>query len=36
MELFFKAIKQNLRLKTLVGTSENALMIQVGQHLSLC
>jgi len=27
IELFFKAIKQNLRIKTFVGTSENALMI---------
>jgi len=29
IELFFKAIKQNLRIKTFVGTSENALMIQI-------
>jgi len=27
--LFFKAIKQNLRIKTFVGTSANALHIQV-------
>jgi len=29
IELFFKAIKQNLKIKTFVGTSENALMIQI-------
>ncbi len=29
IELFFKALKQNLRIKTFVGTSENALHIQV-------
>ena len=29
IELFFKAIKQNLRLKTFVGTSENALQTQI-------
>jgi IS4 transposase len=29
IELFFKAIKQNLKIKTFVGTSENALHIQV-------
>jgi hypothetical protein len=29
IELFFKAIKQNLRIKTFVGTSANALHIQV-------
>lgn len=29
MELFFKAIKQNLRIKTFVGTSANALKIQI-------
>lgn len=29
IELFFKAIKQNLRVKTFVGTSENALYIQI-------
>jgi len=28
IELFFKALKQNLRVKTFVGTSENALYIQ--------
>jgi IS4 transposase len=29
IELFFKAIKQNLRIKTFVGTNENALHIQI-------
>jgi hypothetical protein len=29
IELFFKALKQNLRVKTFVGTSENALRIQI-------
>jgi hypothetical protein len=29
IELFFKALKQNLRLKTFVGTSENALQTQI-------
>ena len=29
IELFFKAIKQNLKVKTFVGTSENALHIQI-------
>lgn len=29
IELFFKALKQNLRIKTFVGTSPNALHIQV-------
>ena len=29
IELFFKALKQNLRIKTFVGTSENALYIQI-------
>lgn len=29
IELFFKAIKQNLRVKTFVGTTENALYIQI-------
>jgi IS4 transposase len=27
IELFFKALKQNLKVKTFVGTSENALYI---------
>jgi len=29
IELFFKALKQNLKVKTFVGTSRNALMIQI-------
>ena len=29
IELFFKALKQNLRIKTFVGTSPNALQIQI-------
>ncbi len=29
IELFFKAIKQNLKIKTFVGTNENALRIQI-------
>jgi hypothetical protein len=29
IELFFKALKQNLKLKTFVGTTENALRIQI-------
>ena len=29
IELFFKALKQNLRLKTFIGTSANALKTQV-------
>ena len=29
IELFFKAIKQNLRIKTFIGTSFNAVMIQI-------
>ena len=29
IELFFKAIKQNLKIKTFVGTSANAIRIQV-------
>lgn len=29
IEIFFKAIKQNLRIKTFVGTSANALQIQI-------
>src|SRR5271170_1410000 len=28
-QLFFKALKQSLKLKTFVGTSENALRIQI-------
>ncbi len=29
IELFFKALKQNLKIKTFVGTSENALYVQI-------
>jgi hypothetical protein len=29
IELFFKALKQNLKVKTFVGTSQNALFIQI-------
>jgi IS4 transposase len=29
MEVFFKTLKQNLKIKTFVGTSENALRIQI-------
>lgn len=29
IELFFKAIKQNLRIKTFVGTTANAVKIQI-------
>ena len=29
IELFFKALKQNLKIKTFVGTSKNALLIQI-------
>lgn len=29
IELFFKALKQNLKIKTLVGTSENAVNVQI-------
>jgi len=29
IELFFKALKQNLRIKTFVGTSHNAVLIQI-------
>ena len=29
IELFFKALKQNLKVKTFVGTNENALRIQI-------
>ena len=33
IEIFFKTIKQNLRIKTFVGTSPNALLIQIGTAL---
>jgi hypothetical protein len=34
IETFFKTIKQNLRIKTFVGTSANALMIQIWTALT--
>ncbi len=34
IELFFKALKQNLKVKTFVGTSENALRIQIWTALT--
>ena len=34
IELFFKALKQNLRVKTFVGTSANALKIQIWTALT--
>jgi len=33
IELFFKALKQNLRIKTFVGTSANAMQIQIWTSL---
>jgi IS4 transposase len=33
IELFFKALKQNLKGKSFVGTSRNALLIQIGTAL---
>ncbi len=33
IELFFKALKQNLKVKTFVGTTENALRIQIWKAL---
>jgi hypothetical protein len=35
IEIFFKAIKQNLKIKTFVGTSKNALLIQIWTALSV-
>ena len=29
IEIFFKTLKQNLKIKTFVGTTENALLIQI-------
>jgi IS4 transposase len=34
IELFFKALKQNLRIKTFVGTSANAVRIQIWTALT--
>jgi Transposase DDE domain len=33
IEVFFKTLKQNLKIKTFVGTSENALLIQIWSAL---
>jgi len=33
IEIFFKTLKQNLKIKTLVGTSQNALFIQIPRAL---
>jgi IS4 transposase len=35
MEIFFKALKQNLKIKTFVGTSANAVKIQIWTALKL-
>ena len=35
IEAFFKTIKQNLRIKTFVGTSTNAVMIQIRAALAI-
>ena len=29
IEVFFKTLKQNLKIKTFIGTSKNALLIQI-------
>ncbi len=34
IEIFFKTIKQNLKIKTFVGTSKNALLTQVWTALT--
>ena len=34
IELFFKALKQNLKVKTFIGTTENALRIQIWTAVS--
>jgi IS4 transposase len=36
IELFFKALKQNLKIKTFVGTSADALKVQVWTALMPC
>jgi hypothetical protein len=33
IELFFKALKQHLKIKTFVGTTENAVQVQIGTAL---
>ncbi|MDR2055713.1 MAG: transposase [Desulfovibrio sp.] len=35
IELFFKGIKQNLRIKSFVGNSENAVLIQIYTALTI-
>ena len=35
IEIFFRDIKQLLHIKTFIGTSENAVKIKFGRHLSL-
>ena len=35
IEVFFKTLKQNLKIKTFVGTTENALLIQIWTALAL-
>jgi hypothetical protein len=35
MEIFFKALKQNLKIKTFVGTSANAVKIQIWTAVSI-
>ena len=35
IEIFFKTIKQNLKIKTFVGTSKNALLIQIWTALTV-
>ncbi len=36
VELFFKWIKQNLKLKGFLGTSKNAVLTQIWAALSVC
>jgi putative transposase len=36
IELFFRWIKQNLKIKTFIGTSENAVMIQIWTAMIAC
>ena len=36
IEIFFKTIKQNLKIKTFVGTSPNALMTQIWTAVKKC
>jgi len=36
VELFFKWIKQNLRIKSFYGTSENAVKTNLGCRINLC